>query len=116
MIRISNIKIPVNSAEPDLKAAAAKALKISVRQIKKVSIAKKSIDARNKSRICFLFSLDVEADNEAAVCKHCKGACAVQPYSYSIPTPSVLPDKSPVVAGMGPCGTFCGFGFGKGGL
>lgn len=116
MIRIANIKIPVGKTQPDLRAAAAKALKISPEQIKKVSIAKKSVDARNKSRINFLFSLDVETDNETAVCKRCKDARAVQPYSYQMPARSVLPDKSPIVAGLGPAGLFAGLILAKAGF
>lgn len=116
MIRISNIKIPVSDHAPDLKQAAAKALKLSPSKIKKVQIAKKSIDARKKEQIYFLFSLDVDTDDEVNVCLQCKNAKLVYPYQYQLPHFSFTVGKRPIVVGMGPAGLFAGLVLARAGL
>ena len=61
MLRISNIKLPLTSTMEDLEYAALKILK--VKKIKNIEISKKSIDARKKSDIFYVYNIDVETDN-----------------------------------------------------
>ena len=48
MIRISQIKLPVEHGESALLQAAARELKVASEKIEKLTIQKKSIDARKK--------------------------------------------------------------------
>ncbi len=48
MIRIQQVKLPIEHSEEDLRDKAAELLKITKQQIKSLSIFRKSIDARKK--------------------------------------------------------------------
>lgn len=104
MIRLSNIKIPadITPTEDILKARAEKILKS---QIKNISIAKKSIDARDKRNVFYLFSIDIDINNENRYLKY-KNVSKTPIYKYSIPTSSLT--KRPVIIGFGPAGMFAG--------
>ena len=53
MIRINELKIPLDGDEQELPALAAKALKIPKSDIESLSIFKKSLDCRKKEDIRF---------------------------------------------------------------
>ena len=60
MIRINEIKLPLDADKNDLLISAAKLLKIPAEKIKSLAIAKKSLDSRKKSNLFFVYSVDVE--------------------------------------------------------
>ena len=60
MIRITQVKLPVNHSEIDLKQKIAKTLKISPNNIGAITIRKKSIDARKKPELYFIYTLKKE--------------------------------------------------------
>ena len=62
MIRISNIHYPITLGEENLPEFVAKKYKIST--IKDFRIIKQSIDARKKSDINYVYTVDVSTDNE----------------------------------------------------
>lgn len=112
MIRISQIKLPVDYTEQDLKRAAAKALHISAAQIRSLTVRRRSIDARKKPDIRYIFTVDVEtAVNSQALLKKQKSAdiSLAEEISYQYPASgnTALPGR-PVIAGCGPAGLFCG--------
>ena len=51
MLRIQQVKLPIEHSEEDLLLKAAEALKIKKEEIKELSIFRKSIDARKKDEI-----------------------------------------------------------------
>ncbi len=105
MIRINNVKIPLDCDDKTLKAAAAKELHTDSSAIKTVSLFRRSVDARKKDNIFFLCSLDVEiTGSEDKIIKKAKNASKVKPYSYSVP--KWQGGASPVVVGFGPAGMF----------
>ena len=67
MLRINNIKVSLDYDFKELKKLSAQVCKISESQIKNVKLAKKSVDARKKSDIHFILSIDIEAENEELV-------------------------------------------------
>lgn len=102
MIKV-NLSLPVDSAE-SLEKAAARKLKVP---IKAMTILKKSIDARDKGRLLYSYTLAVETNDEATA--ELNGG-----HSYVPPT-DLLAELSenfryagvnPVVVGMGPAGLF----------
>ena len=108
MIRLNDITLSPDGREDDLKKAAAKKLKISTSEIKRISIYKKSTDARKKDNIHFLISADIEvAGDEKRIVSGCRSASVCEEYRYQLPQCRRL-DKRPVIIGSGPCGLFAG--------
>lgn len=104
MIRLSNIRISADK-NPDINMLKSKAEKILKTKIKDIKIAKKSIDARKKNNVCYLFSVDVRVDNEKKYIGH-KNISQTPEYNYVIPKCEF--EKSPVIIGFGPAGMFAG--------
>ena len=70
MIRVSQLKLPVEHNEEQFCQKIEKSLKIKKDQIKKLQIVKKSIDARKKPDVSIVYSVDVWVDNEEKILKH----------------------------------------------
>ena len=70
MIRVGNIRVPLDADFSDIQGIAAKKLKIPREKIISAVLSKKSVDARKKSDVHFIISLDIEAKNE---CRTCQG-------------------------------------------
>lgn len=124
MIRISNIKISVEKAENSsmeekaLYAAVKSYLHIKDSELKKVSIFKRSIDARKKDKMLFVYSVDVVVDNEKRfINKPSFREITLTPdMSYKgVKSGSERMSRRPVVIGMGPSGLFAGLFLAAGG-
>lgn len=113
MIRVRQIKIDaLNDTEEMLLKAVAKKLKSEQRQICGTSIVKKSIDARNKSSVCYVYELDVQVQNEVGVLKKCKSADVflAPDTEYRFDKTGTVPVKHPpVIVGSGPAGLFAAY-------
>lgn len=110
MLRITNIKLSLEEDEGLLKEKVAKKLRIPVEDIFSYSIFKKSIDARKKSDIHFVYTIDAEIKNEDRILKlfSNKGVSKVQDVTYKYEKISSHGIKRPVIVGMGPAGLFAG--------
>ncbi|MHB8155980.1 MAG: NAD(P)/FAD-dependent oxidoreductase [Desulfocucumaceae bacterium] len=111
MIRVTEIKLPVGAAGMDsLRSALAGRLGIKQSDILKVSIFRRSVDAR-KNEVRFVFTVDVELENEGRILKdpRFKGIMPTpeMDYHYVAPGQEII-KKRPVVVGAGPAGIFCG--------
>jgi uncharacterized FAD-dependent dehydrogenase len=115
MIRLTEIKLPLNHAPEELTTAITKKLKISAEQIDAVVMFKRGYDARNKRNIQLIYTLDItltdsnlandllvqfESDN------HVK-ATPDTSYKYVGEAPENLTER-PVIIGFGPCGLMAG--------
>ena len=60
MIRVNNIQANLNVGLDGLKEIVSMATGLDTEYIKSLKIAKKSVDARNKSNVHFVYSLDME--------------------------------------------------------
>lgn len=109
MIRIQ-IKLKPGHSERELHKRAAGLLRISEKEIKQLIIRKKSLDARKKSTLFYLYTLDIETANEEKMIKRSGGAAIrVQAADYHFPDiKGEQPLEHPVVVGSGPAGLFCG--------
>ena len=107
MIRVPEIKLPLDSTEEDLLYYTARHMKIDIKEIQSIQLIKRSIDARNKQNIHFICTVDVELSHESVFMKHNKNSKMkyVTPYEYMIPATKKL-DTRPVVVGFGPAGMF----------
>ena len=63
MIRISQIKLPVPHSPEDVKIQAARELKIPPERISRLTVSRKSIDARKKP-VMYVYTVDVELAEE----------------------------------------------------
>ena len=64
MIRVTQLKLPLGHPPEALKAALAKKLKLSAFEIRDFQVFKRAHDARKKSAIVFIYSLDVTVRDE----------------------------------------------------
>lgn len=109
MIRIQQVKLPIEHSEDDLKEKIAQTLKITANQIKSVAIFRKSIDARKKDNIMFIYTVDVEVDGEIKISKKNQNISEVEAFNYEAEiTGEIELNNRPVIVGAGPAGLFCG--------
>jgi uncharacterized FAD-dependent dehydrogenase len=109
MLRLTEIKLPLDHAPEQIKQAAAKRLGIAEGEIISCKVFKRSHDARKKDNIFLVYILDVELTNEADVLKRFATNNTVKPtpdmeYKFVAKAPATF--KRPVVIGAGPCGLF----------
>ena len=89
MIRINEIKLPLEATQEDVLAAAAKALRCPKRKIRTLEIARKSLDSRKKDNLFFVYSVDVTVDGDETELLErsgCKKAMITEPFSYTLET------------------------------
>ena len=107
MILVRNLRLPVEEDERALAHLAARALKIQAGGIKTLKIVKKSLDARKKNDIHWLYSAAVETqgDEQKILRRSQNKNCELyRPFVYNIP--EVVCQTRPVIAGFGPAGIF----------
>ncbi|MFA0095755.1 NAD(P)/FAD-dependent oxidoreductase [Vibrio splendidus] len=112
MIRLTEIKLPLDHEESAIQDAIEAKLGINADQVLSFNIFKRGYDARKKSKILLIYTLDVLVENEAELLEQ----------FISDPHVKVTPDmeykfvakavenqtEHPVVIGFGPCGLFAG--------
>jgi hypothetical protein len=112
MLRISELKLPLDHAPEALPAAIAKRLGVRPADLVSWSVWKRAHDARKKSAILKVYIVDAEVKGEAAVLKRLADDPHVRPTPDSsyrpVATAPVTRSLRPVVIGAGPCGLFAG--------
>ncbi|MBM6801083.1 NAD(P)-binding protein [Mediterraneibacter glycyrrhizinilyticus] len=111
MLRISQLKLPVTHTQEQLEKKLLKMLRISRKDLGQYYIRKRSLDARKKPELYYVYSIDVEVKNEERVLKSMKGKVQkVSSRPYSVPEHGTerLSDR-PVIIGSGPAGLFCAY-------
>ena len=68
MLRVRNLKVDV--LKKDIRASLAKKLRVQESDILDYEIIKESIDARDKSKILFVYELDVNVKHESRIKKN----------------------------------------------
>ena len=115
MLRLNEVKLPLNHAETELSAAILARLGIGADDLLGFTVFKRSYDARKKSAIVLIYSLDIDVRDEAAVLqrvRHDRHDIHLMPspdmtYNYVADGKQLAahPEfKRPVVIGIGPCG------------
>ncbi|PYE38640.1 NAD(P)/FAD-dependent oxidoreductase [Psychrobacter fozii] len=111
MIRLTEIKLPLNHAPEDLTTAITTKLKISAEQMASFVMFKRGYDARNKRNIQLIYTLDItltdpDLTNDLLVQFESDNHVKATPdtsYKYVGEAPEDLTER-PVVIGFGPCG------------
>ena len=117
MLRIRQIKLPVNHSENDLKTKIAKKLKIKENDILDFKINKQSIDARQKDNLMYVYEIDANIKNEKQTLKpHLKDVTESPDETYKLPKPGNNPlNHQIIIVGSGPAGLFAGYMLAKAG-
>ncbi len=109
MIRIRDISLPPQHDPNQLLFEAAKLLRISKTKIREMTLVRRSVDARKKPDVRFIYTVDVTvAGSENKILKQsgCKRASIAPVSYYQVPKTAVMPRRRPVVVGFGPAGMF----------
>lgn len=116
MIQLSQIKLPISHKEDALKKAIASNLKLKGEFSYK--IIKKSLDARKKDDLKYIYSVQLSLPEEEKVLKRAKNKNAVmaEEICYQFPKTGMEKMKArPVIVGAGPAGLFCALMLAKAG-
>ena len=110
MLRLTEIKLPLDHPPEAIARAAVTRLGIPPQELISCTVFRRAHDARKKSAILLIYSLDVEVKNEAAVLKRFEKDPHVKPtpdidYRFVARAPENFA-RRPVVIGAGPCGLF----------
>ncbi len=110
MLRLTEIKLPLDHPPEAIAQAAIARLRIPATDLISCTVFRRAHDARKKSAIQLIYSLDVEVKNEAAVLKRFAKDKDVKitpdiDYRFVAHAPENLTTR-PLVIGAGPCGIF----------
>ena len=113
MIRITQIKLPVNHTKKMLEDKICQQLKIKLEEIQEWNIVRRSVDARKKPDLMFVYTIDVKTNKERKI-QNRLSKVSIKNISFVTPTKYVMPEMGseklhhrPVVIGSGPAGLFC---------
>ena len=112
MLRLTEVKLPLDHADDAIGNAILSRLRIPAGELLGHTIFKRSYDARKKGAISLIYTLDVDVAHEAQALKHFakdRHVSAAPDMSYRFVThaPAGLQTR-PIVIGTGPCGLFAG--------
>ncbi|TCP70536.1 hypothetical protein EC849_12347 [Pseudomonas putida] len=113
MLRITELKLPLDHPDEALREAIVQRLGIRDEQLLSFNLFKRSYDARKKnSELLFIYTIDLEASNEAELLSkfaddHNIGPAPDVTYKYVGHAPADIQER-PIVVGFGPCGIFAG--------
>ena len=113
MLRITDLKLPLNHADEALPAAIRDRLRVTPRDLIRYTIARRAHDARDKMDIQLVYSVDVTLKNEDTVLQRFRKDRHVQRtpdtgYRFVTKGGASYTGPRPVVVGAGPCGLFAG--------
>ena len=115
MLRLTQIKLPLDYNDASLKAAIIDRLGIAPDELLNVTIFRRGYDARKRSNIFFIFTLDVALQDEDAVLQRLQasgkstdvGLTPDTSYKFVTHAPANL-NTRPIIIGTGPCGLLAG--------
>ncbi|WP_415035381.1 NAD(P)/FAD-dependent oxidoreductase [Azonexus sp.] len=112
MLRLSELKLPLDHAEDALRPALLARLGLADEALLDFRIVKRSHDARKKSAIVLLYQIDFCVADETALLARLHDDSKIMPapdmaYRYVAQAPAGLTAR-PVIVGFGPCGLLAG--------
>ncbi len=112
MLRLHELRVPLDHTEAVLKEAILAELSITAAQLQGYHVRRRGYDARRAGVIEFVYTVDVEVQDEATLRERFKNHLRIGPtpdetYRFPLHAPAGLKLR-PVVIGTGPCGLFAG--------
>jgi uncharacterized FAD-dependent dehydrogenase len=113
MIRLSGLSLPLDHEADALPAAICARLGVEREALRSFTIYRRGNDARRRTAILLVYTIDVELADEADVLGRFAGDKDVRPtpdmeYRFVAKAPEGWSGLRPVVIGAGPCGLFAG--------
>jgi uncharacterized protein len=111
-LRLTNLELSVEQPEAALVNVLAERLRVPAEEIGSWRILRKSLDARARDRLKFVYSavVSVKAAEERLLARHVPGLERYEPPLFEEPPTGSLPlDERPVVIGSGPAGLLAGY-------
>lgn len=117
MIRLTELKLPLDHSEADLHQAILSKLRLKPQELRGYEIYKRSPDARNKTAIVLVYIVDVDTPQETQLLKRFQKDPHVSKtpdmsYHPVVTAPAVKSERlrfeRPIIVGMGPAGLFAG--------
>ncbi|HJU70916.1 MAG TPA: NAD(P)/FAD-dependent oxidoreductase [Paucimonas sp.] len=110
MLRLTDVQLPLDHPDADLPAAILARLKIPAAELVGYTLFRRGYDARKKSAIMLVYTLDVEVRDEKALLARLRGVphVGIAPdtaYHVVAQAPARIKAR-PVIIGFGPCGLF----------
>ena len=110
MLRLNELRLPIDHPAEALPAAIVKRLGVAPADLLGFTIFKRSYDARSKHALTLIYSVDCELSDEAGVLRQHEGDGKISltpdmEYHFVGRAPADLKSR-PVVVGFGPCGIF----------
>jgi uncharacterized FAD-dependent dehydrogenase len=113
MLRLSGLSLPLDHEADALPAAICARLDIGAEELRNFTVYRRGNDARKRTAILLVYTVDVELADEAPVLERFAGDKDVRPtpdmeYRFVAKAPEGWSGLRPVVVGAGPCGLFAG--------
>ena len=114
MVRITELRLPLDHAEAALRAAILERLGIADSQLRSFVVFRRAVDARRKSAPMLAYTVDCDVSDEEAILARYAGDPHMRPtpdttYRLIACAPLDFPAAQrprPIVVGFGPCGIF----------
>lgn len=113
MVQISQLKLQIPHSEEQLQKKIIRILRIQKTELLSFRIVKRSLDARKKPVLFYVYTVEAAVKNEGRLQKRIKDKNilfreALPPYAYS-PAGERRMKAPPVIVGSGPAGLFCAY-------
>jgi len=110
MLRLTDLKLPLDHPAEALPAAIRAKLGITPGELRGFTVFRRGYDARKRGAIALIYTVDVDVADEAALLARHADDRHVQPtpdtgYHFVAQAPAQL-EHRPIVIGFGPCGIF----------
>ena len=117
MIRVNQLKLPIEHSEEMLRRQIIKTLHLkNEKDLIRYQIRKQSIDARRKNELSFVYTVDVELKQEGMILHKNKNSniSKAKDIHYHFPDAGEKQlSHRPVIVGSGPAGMFCAYELAK---
>lgn len=113
MLRIRQIKVPIDKDNDNfLLTAISKILKVNIKDLSNLTIVKKSLDARKKDNVHYVYEIDIKVSSEDKILKKLKSTDIIKTpderYIIELTGTEKLENR-PVIVGSGPAGLFAAY-------